>query len=44
MGLRDVEVFRQVSEALARSLAIGPEEKARLERYGAALRAEGKLD
>jgi aryl-alcohol dehydrogenase-like predicted oxidoreductase len=44
MGLRDVAVFRQVSEALARSLEISPEEKAGLERYGAALRAAGKLD
>lgn len=44
MGLRDVEVFRQISEALAQSLAISPEEKAELETYGAALRAAGKLE
>lgn len=44
MGLRDVEVFRQISQALARSLAISPQEKAELEGYGAALRAAGKLD
>ncbi|MBI2504116.1 MAG: aldo/keto reductase [Candidatus Latescibacteria bacterium] len=44
MGLRDVEVFRQISQALAGSLAISPREKAELETYGAALRATGKLD
>lgn len=44
MGLRDVEVFRQISEALTESLAISPREKAKLETYGAALRAAGKLD
>lgn len=44
MGLRDVEIFRQLSAALAGSLAITPQEKADLETYGAALRAAGKLD
>ena len=44
MGLRDVEVFRQLAAALAGSLAISPQEKAELEAYGSALRAAGKLD
>lgn len=44
MGLRDVEIFRQISQALAQSLAISPQEKAELETYGAGLRAAGKLD
>jgi len=44
MGLRDVEVFGQLSGALAQSLEIGAQEKTELEIYGAALRAAGKLD
>ncbi|MCC7263948.1 MAG: hypothetical protein IT369_15655, partial [Candidatus Latescibacteria bacterium] len=44
MGLREVEIFRQLAAALAGGLAISPEEKTRLEVYGAALRSAGKLD
>lgn len=43
MGLRNVDRFRRIAPALSERVALTPDEKAALERYGAQMRAEGKL-
>ena len=43
MGLRDVGLFRRVAAALAESDELTPEARVALERYGAGVRAAGKL-
>lgn len=44
MGLRDIELFRRVAEALSERDALALEERQRLEEYGARMRAEGRLE
>ena len=43
IGLRDVDRFRRVAEALSERATLNPDERARLEAYGARMRAAGKL-
>lgn len=43
MGLRDVERFRHLAQALAQRSNLEPGEAARLEEYGARMRAAGEL-
>ena len=43
MGLRDVERFRRVAEALSERATLNAGERSRLEAYGARMRAAGKL-
>jgi len=43
MGLRNVFLFQEVARALAEQVTLSSEEKQRLEEYGAAMRAAGKL-
>ena len=43
MGLRDVARFQEIASALATRITLTPEETARIEAYGAEMRASGKL-
>ncbi|OGG46806.1 MAG: hypothetical protein A3F84_03420 [Candidatus Handelsmanbacteria bacterium RIFCSPLOWO2_12_FULL_64_10] len=43
MGLRNVDRFRRIAPALSGRVPLTSDEKAALERYGAQMRAEGKL-
>jgi len=43
MGLRNVDRFRRIAPALSERVTLTPDEKAVLERYGAQMRADGKL-
>jgi aryl-alcohol dehydrogenase-like predicted oxidoreductase len=43
MGLRDLERFQRVARALAQRSTLQPEERERLEAYGARMRAAGEL-
>ena len=43
MGLRDLDLFRRVALALSERATLCQEERARLEEYGARVRASGKL-
>ena len=43
MGLRNVDRFRRIAPALSERVALTADEKAALERYGAQMRADGKL-
>ena len=42
-GLRNVDRFRRIAPALSQRSSLSPDEKTVLERYGAQMRAEGKL-
>lgn len=44
IGLRDLARFRRVARALAERVTLAPEDRRRLEAYGAQMRAAGKLD
>jgi len=44
LGLRDIDLFRRVAAALSESDRLLEKERLALEEYGAALRAEGKLE
>ena len=44
MGLRDVDRFCSIAEALAERAALTAEERAELEVHGATMRASGKLE
>ena len=43
MGLRNVELFRQIASALSKRSVLTPQEKVDMEAYGARMRALGKL-
>ena len=43
MGLRDVEIFRQVAAGLSVSDCLSEADKLQLEAYGAEMRQQGKL-
>jgi hypothetical protein len=43
MGLRNVDRFRRIAAALSQRSSLSSDEKAILERYGAQMRADGKL-
>ncbi len=43
MGLRNVDRFRRIAPALSERVALTPDQKAVLERYGAQMRADGRL-
>ncbi len=42
-GLRNVDRFRRIASALSHRSSLSPDEKPALERYGAQMRADGKL-
>ena len=43
MGLRNIELFQRVARALAERATLNPEERLRLEEYGARMRTAGQL-
>jgi len=43
MGLRDIDRFRRVAQALSERATLTPEERSDLEEFGAHMRAEGRL-
>ena len=43
MGLRNIELFQRVTRALAERATLSPDERQRLEEYGARMRSAGEL-